>query len=357
MDATGLFDKFYIGVMSLYRIYCCKKSSKHYFKYLKNNDIPIQKLTIEEKKSVKKLWGGLGLLDYSTHTLIKSVTGNFDPKILPELVFRTGIELKLNHPTFKNSWSDKSYFDMFFPEIKFPRTIVRNISGQYLDHDYNPISKEDALNIVKPMKNYIIKPSIDNGFGRGVRLIENTDNHIKVFEDFKANFVIQEPFIQSELMNSFNKSSVNIVRIITLYINETVYSVSSALRVGGEGEVCDNTTTKDGKGMVIIGINKNGLLKEKAYYSNGTYITKLPNGIEFSGTPIPNYDKMERIAKSAHKKLPHFKFIGWDFILDENSEPAVMEYNIKGPGVIYYQFVNGPLFGEYTKDLIEWLKK
>jgi len=33
-----------------------------------------------------------------------------------------------------------------------------------------------------------------------------------------------------------------------------------------------------------------------------------------------------------------------------------MEYNTKGPGSIYYQFVNGPLFGEHTEEIMNYLK-
>ena len=43
--------------------------------------------------------------------------------------------------------------------------------------------------------------------------------------------------------------------------------------------------------------------------------------------------------------MPYFRMIGWDMVVDEEGIVTVMEYNLKWPGILYYQWCNGPLFG------------
>ena len=46
-----------------------------------------------------------------------------------------------------------------------------------------------------------------------------------------------------------------------------------------------------------------------------------------------------------HQRMPYFRMIGWDMAVDSEGKPTIMEYNIKWPGIQYYQWCNGPLFG------------
>ena len=60
-----------------------------------------------------------------------------------------------------------------------------------------------------------------------------------------------------------------------------------------------------------------------------------------------SYKKAVELVKQGHKRLPHYRFLGWDVTIDEAGEPVIIEYNINGPGVLYYQYANGSLFGDY----------
>ncbi len=62
--------------------------------------------------------------------------------------------------------------------------------------------------------------------------------------------------------------------------------------------------------------------------------------------------------KCLYPQLPRIDFIGWDFTVDQNEKVVVIEYNIKCPGLLCQQYVNGPLFGEFTEQMLEkYLKK
>ena len=51
--------------------------------------------------------------------------------------------------------------------------------------------------------------------------------------------------------------------------------------------------------------------------------------------------------------LSRFGIISWDFAVDENSEPILIEYNLNYPDVMIYQMNNGPLFGDLTQTILE----
>lgn len=334
-----------------------KQSNKSYFKKLRDHNLQIRELSTEQKKQIDDVYKKYNLkYGYDTHKLVYSVSGKFDPYVMPEDLFRQ-IELKLNNVEFKGAWSDKSYFDYFFPEIKFPVTVVRNIAGTFYNNSYDIISKEEAKAIVSKYEKFAIKPSLDNGTGKGVALGTSSDNLDKLFKKYKKDYVIQEVIKQHGNIAQFNESSVNVVRFISLFLNDRVIPVMAALRVGAKGAFNDNSITKEGEGMLVIGIDEKGRLKKDAYMSCGMRTEVSHSGARFEGVEIPGFEKMKEIIKKGHKMMPNFKFVAWDFAVTEEGEVLVMEYNIKGPGVLYYQYVNGPLFGEYTDELLKYVQE
>ena len=351
MGLRALYEKIDNKVHIISRRLGAKHSSKHYFNLLKLHNIPIKRLTSEQKKQVKQAWNGY-VKDFSTHELILSVTGRFDPYICSELLFRTKIELALNNFQLKYGFSEKNYFDKLIAGEPMPKTVIRNINGVFLDEDYALLSESQISEILNRYDNLIVKPSIENGCGRSVKLYEKRFFG-DIFKDFESDFLIQEVLKQHPFLSSLNESSVNVVRVISLFFNGKAVPVNYTLRCGAQGAVTDNHITKDGRGMFVIGINSDGTLKNEAYHSCGERITKAPNGTEFAGVKLPNFDKVLEMTTRIHSQLPHFGFIGFDVCFDEDGTPRIMELNFRGPGVLYYQYANGPLLGERTQEIID----
>ncbi len=325
-------------------------NSKHYFNLRKSQDLPIVRLTPEQKREVDKVWNG-HVTDYSTHELVLSAPGRFDPHVCSELLFRTNIELALNNFQLKYGFSEKNYFDMMFPDIPMPKTILHNVNGIYLDDQYRPLSQENAMKVMQNYDKLIVKPSIENGCGRGVELY-TSERYTSIQKDFKHDFIVQELLTQYAPIAALNASSINVVRVVSLSLNGKVSPVNCTLRCGAAGAITDNSITKDGHGMFVIGVNENGILKEEAFYSCGERITCAPNGQPFAGLQLPNWEEALALTTRIHKALPHFGFIAFDVCFDEDGSPRIMEFNIRGPGVLYYQYANGSLFGNRVNEII-----
>ena len=352
----GVFDKFYDFSHLVYRRQGARNSDKHYFKLLKEHQIEIRRLSKQEKKQVDLLWRGL-VKDYSTHELYYSVTGTFDPGICSEMLFRTKIELMLNNQQFKRAWADKCYFERIFPELSFPHTFVRNIGGHFYDEKYTLISEEDAIRIIEDHPKYVAKPSLDNGVGKGVRLIETKNTAAKdVLKKYKQDFVLQDVFEQHDVLQRFSPVSVNVMRVMTLMLKDKVHYLSASLRASTSGAFNDNCITDDGMGMIVIGVDDKGYVKDRGFFSCGESTDKLADGFKFGGVKIPGFELIPALVTNAHEKLGHFGFVSWDVTIDKSGKPVIMEYNIKGMGMLYYQYANGPLFQDKTEDIIDLLK-
>lgn len=357
MGLKGLYQKFDNQVHVLSRRMGVNSAVKHYFQLMKKHNIPVRRLTAEQKKQVKAVWGDVIKSDcYATHELALSVTGKFDPYICPEMLFRTNIELKLNDFQLKWGWSDKNYFDMFLPDVPMPKTVLRNVNGVFLDADYRPATQVEIEQILDKYDKLIVKPSIENGFGKSVKLYSKGE-YQNISADFRKDYLVQEVFSQHSSVAALNPSSVNVVRVISLSLNGKVSPVNYALRCGATGSITDNQITADGRGMFIIGVEPDGTLKDKAVYSCGELISEAPNGQQFAGVKLPNFPQALEMTTRIHEKMPHFGFMGFDVCFAADGTPTIMEYNIKGPGVLYYQYVNGPLLGERTQEVIDTLCK
>ena len=65
---------------------------------------------------------------------------------------------------------------------------------------------------------------------------------------------------------------------------------------------------------------------------------------------IPSYDRVLETIKKNHKYLPYFKIIGWDFAIDREGEPVLIEFNVSPE---QNQLTCGPTFGKLTDQILE----
>jgi D-alanine-D-alanine ligase-like ATP-grasp enzyme len=69
----------------------------------------------------------------------------------------------------------------------------------------------------------------------------------------------------------------------------------------------------------------------------------------------PNFEAVIAMAKKGHERLFPFGIVGWDIMLNEDNTPVCIEFNVRVPGTILYQYANGPYGGENSEELLEFL--
>ena len=263
---------------------------------------------------------------------------------------------------FKNYWhiwyymQNKRFNKYYIPEDIFYSEMVpylKNISGVFFDDDFNFINLDEKLKEISNQDKLIIKPSIESGAGKSIIVLQE-NNPAEMYkllktevQQYKENFVIQKYISQSLVIAQMNPSSVNTIRIVTFMFDSKIEILSAHIRVG----IDNNSIDQNG---VSVGIDNNGITKNEAYLSRkGTKLSSHPQEHNLYGVKIPNFDKIVDIARSEHKKFSHFKIIGWDFAIDNEDNPMLIEFNVSAPGIKIPQLTNGPLFGELTNEVLD----
>ncbi len=273
-----------------------------------------------------------------------------DPRYIPADLFYGELVPYFSNSDFRRFGEDKCYHDVWFPEMMRPGTVCKNIAGVFYDKDMNIITKEQAIELCMNHNGaFLVKPSVDTGEGRLIEFFEEgeaTPEAVEsVFDGIDCNFIVQDGIKQHKDIAQFNPSSVNTIRMITFLFKGKVYLLSSILRVGAPKSKVDNI----GAGGYACPITEDGHLLDKAVNRNSEWVEQTTEGVKFKDVVIPEYQKAIDIAMKAHTKLAHFKLIGWDFAIDENGNPIMIEYNTC-PGM--NQFTCGPMFGDLTEDVL-----
>lgn len=342
------FDGLYQKTETTYRAFQTQRDAKKIVHSMgKTNDELHQKYI----RDILPFWKKYNIKPAEYWYRLFSVDGiQTDEKYIPEDLWYGTILPYYSNMFFRRSYEDKCMHHMLFPKLKRPRTVIKNIAGQYYTDELKLLTKKEAFLLCKQEKSFIIKPSIDSGTGR---LIQFYDSETNTFEEMKkmllsmgSNFIVQEIVKQHPVLASLHESSLNTIRILSFFFEGEVYILSSIVRMGAGEQKVDNVSS----GGMQCGINLDGTCHKKACTKKRDWVEKHPDGAVFANIKIPAFDKIIDIVKEEHSKLPHFRLVGWDFSVDINGEPVFIEYNVC-PGA--NQMTCGPTFGELTERVLD----
>ncbi len=274
-----------------------------------------------------------------------------DPRYIPDDLYYGELIPYFSNSQFRRFGEDKCYHDVWFPDIKRPQTICKNIAGVYYSPEMEPISFDEAIALVLAFEDEcLIKPSIDSGEGRLISFfspdtMEKSEIE-KLFKEMGANFIFQAAVKQHPDIAKLNPSSLNTIRVVSFFFEREVYILSCIFRVGAPNAKVDNV----GAGGYACPVQMDGHLQTKAVNRKAEWVEENSAGIRFDDVVVPEFDKVIETVQFAHKRLAHFKLIGWDMTVDIHGEPVMIEYNTC-PGA--NQISCGPTFGELTDRVLD----
>ena len=347
-----------------------KRISKHFIKKINSIEIDTNFLLDSEIiKTHKQKWSRIfrekihlrWLQLYSESTKINS------PDFVPENIFYSIIEPIFNEQNFSLGYSDKNFYDLFYPSGLFPETILRNIDGAYFDNAYHPViitNDNQLVDVLSGNDMIIIKPSLESNGGKDVELftfkdqvfIDNT-GQILTFQNlqnfYKQNFIIQKCLEQHPFLEQFNKTSLNTIRVLTYRspVTNNIHIIQCFMRVGAKNQHIDNIS----RGGYGIGVNSKGVLNNYAIkkgnkrYYNINEINLLDN--QFI---IPYFDKIHETAKKIARMNIHHKILSLDITIDKINNIRCIEVNNDSNEINTCQLNNGTLFGEFTDEVISY---
>lgn len=322
----------------------------------------VGKINKINKKQINGYWNSfISIKNYNWHNTYNSVCEKkyTIEKYIPENHFYRFIERSLNNYEVAEAYGDKNYYNKIFNRENMPKVMLRSIHGRFYDEDYKLIESATIESVFGNKKNpYIIKPSIDSQGGENVKKLEIQDKVIildkieyysldSLTSLFGENYLVQEMVEQHELLSSIYPYSLNTIRIITFRINNEIKSGSAVLRFGDGKRIVDN------KG-IACGIKKDGKINNYGTYLNMDKTSNHPlTKKNFAGLEIPHFEQLKTFVKKMHLELYYFDMISWDIAIDKQGNFKMIEYNLKGQEINFHQINNGPLFGDYTNEILE----
>ena len=310
-------------------------------------------LSKEEKKQIRKTWPGITFMpmDWIAAQAYKKVNG-FSPYYLAPCWYNE-IRERMNPKDQLYALENKALLDVYFPEISFPKPLVRGICGFYFDQDMNFISRSQAKSILTEVSEFVIKPSIGTNQGAGVKKISiiNEADAEKVINEAGRNFIAQEVLKQAQEIELFNASSLNCFRVTTIYL-EGRFDFVTALKIGKKGAFRDNWNSG-----YWVKVDKNGVLAEFGYDWTLSKVDKSDSDIPFKGKQMPCFKEMISHLEAMHKKIfPNCGVLGWDVTIDSNYKVRVIETNLWNPGTNIEQFVRGDFFKPFHDEMLNFIK-
>jgi hypothetical protein len=282
-----------------------------------------------------------------------NMSGIPDIHYVPEDIFYAVIERRLNDINYSWLYADKNFYDVRFGDTVFPKTLLKNMSGTFVDAENRAITKAQGLDILKDnTQDFVIKPSLNSGRGRRVERIdvETTNDYDALLASYGESYIIQEVLTQAPFFRQFSKRSVNTLRVF-LYrsvVSERIYPVKCVLRMGRGDRFVDN-------GGVSCGVNEKGKLNSYGCTLYGDKYESHPDtDVIFDGQEVPCFDKIIREISELAQKIPTQRLLSFDVVLDVSGSVRVVEINTCGVEINFLQFFGGGLFGRNTDEIVDY---
>lgn len=312
----------------------------------------------------KSYWGALGRVDCAWLRLYVNLCGIEDKRYIPNDIYIAIVERRLNDGNYNSLISDKNYLERLFGASNFPTAVLRRMSGVFLDGDYTIITDLKGL---LPQSDLIVKPSINSKGGTGVRRLEYREGQHRtasgaeisaayLVDTYGENFIIQEMVRQHPFCAGFNPGSVNTFRVYVYrsVADETVHVLKVVFRNGRGTSVVDNQAA----GGISCVVNAEGELGRYAVSKDGEVFESHPDsGVIFAGQRVPFFDLIKKLPCDVAARIPSHRALGFDIALTTDNKPLIVEINPMGISLNMMQVDGGPLFGDFTDEVIDYCRR
>ncbi|MBQ8320046.1 MAG: hypothetical protein IJX81_04115 [Clostridia bacterium] len=329
------------------------------------------KLTKEQKRSIDKFYKqNYGKkIPYTYHRLFTGFTGNFDEKYIPEMLYAPYLERFLTDSAYGNVFTNKNTLAVFARglDVKMPQNIVVGNKNGYYDKDFNRITLSKAEELLQNVGKVFMKKTTESCGGSGCSVANFVDGidlntNLSVSETLVAlgsDFSVQEFIVCHESIRRIYPHSVNTFRVITYILEGEVYHCPIIMRIGLGGSFIDNASA----GGIFIAVDDNGTLHKSAFTEYRKEFTVHPDtNIVFEGQKIEYLDKVINLAKRLQYAIPQVGVVNWDFTINGEGEPILIEANMKNDvqaGSIWLpQMAHGKgAFGDNTAKILQYIRR
>jgi len=346
---TGIFENRYFkfersvknGIMKFRLLYSRRKAYRLRKQVVQTRGETIlnRKLKRAIKAYSRKRFGTKAYWPYLAY--YTELKGEFVDGWIPYDYYRYMMLPSIN-PQYSTEISEHKTFDhRIFGNFSI-RPLYIFVSGIFYDADFNQVDAEQLIKSLADHNDYIVVKEERGTHGKQVRMIHASEFRLDIINR-KLNYVIQPYVKQYKVINDVYPDSVNTFRVLTYLGADGSVSIKfSILRFGIDGSKVDNLSSQ---GQFIY-FDEKGKPSEQAYNILGipTGSSHKNTGFKYSDFSIPMYEELIEACKTAHRKYPYIRLVGWDVCVDEHGKPKLIEWNADNPGFYPEEALFGPFF-------------
>ena len=251
----------------------------------------------------------------------------------------------VNEPDYCVRISDKGQFAKYYGE--FMRRNTFHVEAGTDDKDlqeYCARMKENGIN------RFFIKPC-KGGEGIGVfildvddPILESVGALMKKYGQINAQEIKNRPHYEKKLLardelmiepmlenhpevNKIHPSSLNTMRIPTLYTGGEFKIMAACIRFGRDGSVVDNINS--GGMTAEIDLDTGVIMTPAVDHAGRQYVVHPTTNEIIVGLRIPFWDEIKEMVVKAAEVTPQVKYVGWDVAVTPNG-PMIIEGNTCG---------------------------
>jgi len=324
------------------------------------------KLSSAQKRAIDNFYKeNLGKkVKYNWHKLYTAISGKFDYKYLPEYLYTADFTILSNNPRYYKALQDKTILPLIVKgselNVRVPKILFSSSNKLILNENKETITKDELLKKLINLDSFFIKPSIDSNSGKDCFLYKKEFGYCeedlkRIVDSYNGNFLVQEVVENQSDIKKLNPSSLNTFRVTTYLLDGFIYVAPLVLRIGRENKACDNAHA----GGLFVAVSNDGeIISDGKTEFNENYEFHPDSKIKLKGYKINNVEKVIKAAKEVASLIPQVGVIDWDFVLDENGNPTLIEGNMFNGGCWLIQMSHGKsLFEENTGRVLQLIRK
>ena len=219
----------------------------------------------------------------------------------------------MNDPTKAHIFNNKTEFLTLFSEYTKRDFVDTAICTE---EEFRAFEEKHPICIAKPQ---------NSSCGNGIRRLESYESSFVELK--KQGTLLEELIVQCEEMRRLNPSSLNSVRVATVYRDGRMKILGAALRCGSGGSCIDNYC--NGGYAAKVDPETGTVISDGCNIANRRVSRHPDTGVYFHGFTIPHWDKVLDMLNSAVKKVDGVGYVGWDVAIRED-DAVLIEGNFEG---------------------------
>lgn len=332
-----LFYRLYygIGILDYYENQLWDASADHsdYFRHLHTYIHKWKQVKNNYKPEQGMLWNAIHYLDYLTCKVycpgidamdyFRYEFYNIKPVKRKTFITEGGIS-KMN--SILNG--DKNAIET--AQVFANKVAFNNLFSDFIQRKWifsKDISFSQLDKFCEGLEKVIIK-QVSGGGGKGIFIsnVVSTEERKELFKELiSKEYIVEELIEQEPVISSLNPTSVNTLRVYTVYHENEIYVTGATLRIGNGPGCTDNYSSGGLAAEIDV---DTGMVISRAVSQNGESVYIHPvTGKPILGVIVPKWDEVKRVVKQAHSLVPELGYIGWDVVVCKDGNITFLEAN------------------------------